>query len=63
MSANDQYRFSNLGKHNALLSKITKLEVEMAEEIGEEVRLIAYTPKSEKASSNPSDCRAGLSGE
>lgn len=39
----DNYSFTRLDHHRELLQEITALESRMAEKLGEDVRLIAYT--------------------
>lgn len=45
MAAVDQYEFADLTDHQSLITLIKALESRMKEELGEEITLIAYTPK------------------
>jgi hypothetical protein len=63
MSFKERYHFSKLNTHEDLISKMTRLEAEMAEELGEEVRLIAYTPNTGRDTAGETQCRADLNGE
>lgn len=40
----DNYAFTRLDNHGELLQEINALESRMAETLGEDVRLIAYSP-------------------
>jgi hypothetical protein len=44
----DSYTFAHLDKREDLLQNIKQLETVLKRELGEEVTLIAYTPKQEE---------------
>lgn len=55
------YRYTDLKGHTEWLDELSRLEARMAESLGEEVRLVAYSPESQSAPPE-SACREGLDG-
>ncbi|MFC5986657.1 hypothetical protein [Marinicrinis lubricantis] len=52
-----EYQFSDLDQNPEAIQKIKLLEQQLAEQIGEPITLIAYTPRENDSSLG---CRAGL---
>lgn len=47
MKSLEQYKFADLMAHDKLIRSITQLENQMKNELGEDITLIAYTPKQQ----------------
>ncbi|WP_438431998.1 hypothetical protein [Gorillibacterium sp. sgz500922] len=53
------YRYTDLNEHSEWLNELGRLEARMTASLGEEVRLVAYSPETHELPSE-SACRAGL---
>jgi hypothetical protein len=49
----DNYAFTRLDQHGELLQEINALESRMAQTLGEDVRLIAYSPAKSDVEGKP----------